>query len=77
MDWPLESVKLSDGDLNPVDEWIGYLVPRYLAGLPNVNSTWRYRLEFGCRYLIELRPGDLEKVIWEVLMVHESWCLSR
>lgn len=77
MEWPLEQVKLFDTCLSLVDEWEGYLVPRYLPGVPNEDSRAPFWLEFGCGFRIALKAGNLEDVIWEVLMVHDSWCMSR
>jgi hypothetical protein len=72
--WPLETVKLADPAGWPVDDWVGYLVPAYLGGLPNANAQAVFTLEFECGLRWQLRLGDLGEVVWEALMVHEGWC---
>lgn len=74
MTWPLETVKLVDPAGAPVDDWIGYLVPHYLGGLPNENARDPFTLEYECGLIWQLRPGDLGEVVWDALMVHEHWC---
>jgi hypothetical protein len=72
--WPLETVKLIDVSGAPVDDWIGYLAPPYLIGLPNDNAQAAYTLEFECGLIWILGVGDLDGVVWDALMVHEHWC---
>jgi hypothetical protein len=72
--WPLETVRLLDACDYPVDDWIGYLVPLYLGGLPNDNARVAFTLEFECGLIWILGAGDLEQVVWDALMVHEQWC---
>ncbi len=74
MTWPLETVKLIGVNGEPIDDWIGYLVPSYFAGLPNTDVRMAFTLEFECGLIWILGPGDLDKVVWDALMVHEQWC---
>jgi hypothetical protein len=76
MTWPMETVKLSDCDEAPVDEWVGYLVPGYLAGLPNANAAALYTLEFECGVRWTVAPGPLVDEIWRALLPHGGWCKS-
>jgi hypothetical protein len=76
MKWPIETVKLMGPAGWQVDEWTGYLVPRYFVGIPNEDARAAFTLEFECGYRIHVRPGNLEECIWEILMVHSEWCLS-
>jgi hypothetical protein len=70
----METVKLIDTDLRPIDDWVGYLVPYYFCGLPNESARAPYTLEFECGLIWMLGVGQLDQVVWDALMVHEHWC---
>jgi hypothetical protein len=75
--WPLENVQLIDVSGSPVDNWTGYVMPAYLAGLPNENAQCCYTLEFECGLRWLLGAGNLGQRVWDALMVHEDWCKAR
>lgn len=74
--FPLTQVTLIDAALALVDEWTGYLVPRYLSGLPNVDAGAPYRLIVdGVELLVA--PGDLEVECWRALIAYDDEFRSR
>lgn len=75
MAWPLETVRLFDSDLSPVETWEGWMVPATLDLLANDNANCSYRIEVGApaHWATGLEPGPLYDVVWAALQRYQQW----